>query len=42
MIALDPNILARFLLRDDETQYQAAAVLLKKGSPLHHAADRAD
>lgn len=30
MIALDTNILARFLLRDDETQFQAAAVLLKK------------
>ncbi len=30
MIALDTNILARFLLRDDEPQYKAAAALLKK------------
>lgn len=30
MIALDTNVLARFLLRDDEAQYQAAAALLKK------------
>lgn len=30
MIALDTNILARFLLRDDEAQYNAASALLKK------------
>lgn len=30
MIALDTNILARLLLRDDEAQYKAAAALLKQ------------
>lgn len=30
MIALDTNVLARFLLRDDEAQYKAAAALLKQ------------
>ncbi|MDP2880099.1 MAG: type II toxin-antitoxin system VapC family toxin [Azonexus sp.] len=30
MIALDTNVLARFLLRDDEAQYKAAAALLTK------------
>jgi predicted nucleic-acid-binding protein len=30
MIALGSNILARFLLRDDEAQYKAAAALLKQ------------
>jgi predicted nucleic-acid-binding protein len=33
MIALNTNVLARFLLRDDETQYQAAAALLNKVGP---------
>lgn len=30
MIGLDTNILARYLLRDDEAQYQIAAGLLKE------------
>lgn len=30
MIGLDTNILARYLLRDDEAQYQVAASLLKE------------
>lgn len=30
MIALDTNILARFLLRDDEKQYRTAVSLLQK------------
>lgn len=30
MIALDTNILARFLLKDDEKQYRAAVSLLQK------------
>ncbi len=30
MIALDTNILARFLLKDDEKQYRTAVLLLQK------------
>lgn len=30
MIALDTNVLARFLLRDDDRQYQSAVSLLQK------------
>ena len=32
MIALDTNILARYLLRDDETQYQRAVARLTDGN----------
>jgi predicted nucleic-acid-binding protein len=34
MMSLDTNVLARFLLRDDPTQYRAAVALLNGSGPF--------